>query len=323
MTKLGTHGPEVSPIALGCMGMTGMYGKSEAADGIATIHAAIERGVTLLDTGDFYDTGRNELLVGKAIAGRRERVVLSVKFGILRGPDGGWLGVDTRPAAIKNALAHSLTRLGVDYIDIYRPARLDPAVPIEDTVGALADLVRAGYIRHVGLSEVSAETIRRAAAVHPICDVQMEHSLVSRDGEAAIFPALDRLGISATLYGVLSRGLLSGRRPRQGGDFRAHLPRFSGAALEHNQQAVKRLADFATARGLTPGQAAIAWVRATRPSYVPLVGARTVAQLEDALAALEHPLSAADAAELGAAISPAAVSGERYPAPQLAHIQHS
>src|SRR5436190_14687120 len=207
--RLGTRGPSVFPIALGCMGMGAgsWYGDSDEAESIATIHDAIGRGVNILDTGDFYGMGRNELLVGKALKGRRDKVLLSVKFGALRGPDGEFLGLDGRPAATKNALAHSLSRLGVDYIDIYRPARLDPNVPIEDTVGAIADMVKAGYVRYIGLSEVGVETIQRAAQVHPICDVQLEYSLVSRTPERAIFPALAALGIAATTYGVLSRGL--------------------------------------------------------------------------------------------------------------------
>ena len=322
MPTLGKHGPEVSSLALGCMAMSGMYGASSDDASVATIHAAIDRGINLLDTGDFYGAGHNELLLRRALAGRRHQVLLSVKFGVLRGPDGGWNGIDNRPVALKNYLTYSLTRLGVDHVDIYRPARLDPSVPIEDTIGALGDLVRAGYVRYLGLSEVSAATIRRAHAIHPIADVQLEHSLISRDGEAEIFPTLDELGISATLYGVLSRGLLSGSEP-QAGDFRAHLPRFAGQALERNRGAVAQLAAFAAARGMTASQAAIAWVRATRPNDVPLIGARTEAQLEDALGALAHPLSPAEAAELGAVMGPAAIAGERYPAPQLAHIARS
>jgi aryl-alcohol dehydrogenase-like predicted oxidoreductase len=213
-------------LALGCMGMSGAYGKTDDAQSLAVIHAAIERGVRLLDTGDFYGAGHNELLIGKAIAGRRDQVQLSVKFGMLRGPDNSMGGVDARPAALKNFLAYSLVRLGTDYLDVYRPARLDPAVPIEETIGAMADLVKAGYIRSIGLSEVGPETIRRAAAVHPIADLQIEYSIASRDPEDAIFPALAELGIGATLYGVLSRGLFSAS-PIGAGDARAHLPRSS------------------------------------------------------------------------------------------------
>src|SRR6266481_9584243 len=207
------------------MGAGSWYGDSYEAESIATIHEAIERGVNILDTGDFYGMGRNELLVGKALKGRRDKVLLSVKFGAFRGPDGEFLGLDARPAATKNALAHSLSRLGVDYIDIYRPARLDPNVPIEDTVGAIADMVKAGYVRFIGLSELSAESVRRAARVHPICDVQLEYGLVSR-GVEKIIPTLRELGIAMTAYGVLSRGLLAGAKPKGPGDTRAHFPRF-------------------------------------------------------------------------------------------------
>ena len=226
--KLGLTGPEVFPLALGCMGMSGVYGPSDDAESIATIHAAIEAGVNLLDTGDFYGMGHNEMLLGRALRFLREKVLLSVKFGAQRAPDGTWIGFDSRPAAVKTALAYSLKRLGVDFIDIYRPSRLDPTVPIEDTIGAIAEMVKAGYVRHIGLSEVGPETIRRAVAVHPIVDLQIEYSLVSRSPEAKIFPVLAELGIGATTYGALSRGLLSGSQPAPAGDFRARLPRFTG-----------------------------------------------------------------------------------------------
>ena len=264
-TKLGASGPEVFPFALGCMGMGAgsFYGSSDEAEAIATIHAALERGVNLIDTGDFYSMGKNELLVGKALAGGwRDKALLSVKFGGLRGPDGAFLGYDARPAATKNFLAHSLSRLGVDHIDIYRPARLDPAVPIEETIGAIADMVKAGYVRYIGLSEVGVETIRRAAKVHPICDLQIEYSLVSRGPEATIFPALAELGIATTAYGVLSRGLLTGSKPSGAGDFRAHLPRFSGDNGEKNRALAQSLARLAADKGVKPAQLAIAWVRA-------------------------------------------------------------
>jgi aryl-alcohol dehydrogenase-like predicted oxidoreductase len=315
--KLGSTGPEVFPLGLGCMGMSGMYGATDDAESIRTIQTAIDRGVTLIDTGDFYGMGHNELLVGRAIAGRRENVQLSVKFGALRGPDGSWGGVDTRPAAVKNFIAYSLKRLGVDYIDIYRPARLDPAVPIEDTIGAIADLVKAGYVRHIGLSEVGVETIRRAHRVHPIVDLQIEYSLASRGPEAEIFPALTELGISATLYGVFSRGLLTGSKPKGPGDFRAYLPRFTGANREKNEDAVHDLQRFAHERGMTPGQLAVAWVLARQPAFVPVVGAKTVAQLEDSLGALARPLSKEDVAALEALVK---ISGERYGAEQMKHL---
>jgi aryl-alcohol dehydrogenase-like predicted oxidoreductase len=315
--KLGSTGPAVFPLGLGCMGMSGMYGATDDAESIRTIHTAIERGVTLLDTGDFYGMGHNEMLVGRAIVGRRDRVQLSVKFGALRGPDGSWLGNDTRPVAVKNFLAYSLKRLGVDYIDIYRPARLDPNVPIEDTIGAIADLVKAGYVRHIGLSEVGVETIRRAHRVHPIVDLQIEYSVASRGPEAEIFPVLAELGISATLYGVFSRGLLTGSKPKGPGDFRAHLPRFTGANREKNEDVVSAFQRFAQERRMTPGQLSVAWVLARQPAFVPVVGAKTVAQLEDSLGALERPLSKDDLTALDALVT---LSGDRYGAEQMKHL---
>jgi len=302
------------------MGMSGMYGADNDAQSIAVIQAAIERGVTLLDTGDFYGTGHNELLIGKAIAGaRRDKVQLSVKFGALRGPDGGWNGVDTRPAAIKNFLAYSLKRLGVDYVDIYRPARLDPAVPIEETIGTIAELVKQGYVRQIGLSEVGADTVRRAHAVHPIADLQIEYSPISRAPEDKIFPALHALGIGATLYGVLSRGLLTGSKP-QTNDFRRFLPRFLGENGEKNAAVAARFGTLAASWGMTPGQLAIAWARAKEPRFTPLVGARTLAQLADALGALDRTLSAGQVAELETQVNPDAISGTRYPPQQMAHL---
>lgn len=312
--KLGTTGPEVFPLGLGCMGMSGMYGATHDDESLRTVHAATERGVTLLDTGDFYGMGHNELLVGRAIAGRRERVQLSVKFGALRGPDGSWLGMDLRPAAVKNFATYSLKRLGVDVIDIYRPARLDPNVPIEETIGAISDLVKAGYVRHIGLSEVGAETLRRAHRVHPIADLQIEYSLASRSPESNIFPTLRELGISATLYGVLSRGLLTGSKPTGAGDFRAHLPRFSDEHREKNEDVVGSLHRFAHERRMSPAQLAIAWVLARQPGFVPVIGVKNVAQLDDALEALNRPLTSEDVAALD---SLGAVSGGRYGPEQM------
>src|SRR5215468_8917035 len=306
--KLGAAGPDVFPMALGCMSMGAgsWYGASDDAEGIATIQAAIERGVTVLDTGDFYGMGKNELLVGKAIAGRRDKVQLSVKYGAQRGPDGAFVGFDTSPAATRTALAYSLSRLGVDHIDIYRPARLDPKVPIEDTIGAIADLVKAGYVRHIGLSEIGPDTLRRAVKVHPICDVQIEYSLISRTPEANLIPALAELGVAMTAYGVLSRGLLTGSKPTSPTDHRAHLPRFAGANGEQNQTLVAALARLAANKRVTPAQLAIAWVRAKAAAQhvtiVPTLGARTPAQLGDVLAALAVDLSAAEVAELEAAV---------------------
>jgi aryl-alcohol dehydrogenase-like predicted oxidoreductase len=308
-------------IALGCMGMSRMYGDADETESIATIHAALERGIDLIDTGDFYGQGHNEMLIGRALKGRRDQARLSVKFGAFRGPDGAWLGMsDARPAAVKNFLAYSLTRLGVDHIDIYRPARLDPAVPIEDTIGAIADLVKAGYVRHIGLSEVGPETIRRAAAVHPIVDLQIEYGLISRGPERAIFPVLDELGIAVTAYGVLSRGLLTGSTPQGPQDFRAHMPRFTGANREKNQALIDTLARLAAERNTTPAALAIAWVLAKSPRNIPVVGARTRAQLTDAVAALSLSLSPADITALETSLPADAVAGTRYPEAMLRHM---
>ena len=294
-----------------------MYGPADEQESITTIHAAIDRGVTLLDTGDYYAAGHNELLVGRALRDRRDKALLSVKFGALRGPDGGWLGMDTRPAAVKNFLAYSLTRLGVEHIDIYRPGRLDPAVPIEDTIGAIADLIRAGYVRYIGLSEVGSDTIRRAHAVHPIADLQIEYSVISRRPEATIFPTLVKLGIGVTAYGVLSRGLLSGSKPSSHGDFRAHLPRFSGANRVQNEQLVARLQTLARDKDVTGSQIAIAWVLAKSPTIVPVIGARTRAQLTESLGALDIDLSPADVSRIEEAVPVDAVAGTRYGEEQM------
>jgi aryl-alcohol dehydrogenase-like predicted oxidoreductase len=323
--KLGTSGPAVSAIGLGCMGMSDFYGTADRAESIATIHAALDAGITLLDTGDFYGMGHNEMLIREALANvPRDRVQISVKFGALRDPARGWLGYDSRPAAVKNFIAYSLQRLGTDYIDIYRPARLDPAVPIEDTVGTIADLIKAGYVRHIGLSEVGADTIRRAAAVHPIADLQIEYSLVSRGIEAEILPTCRALGIGITAYGVLSRGLISGhwsKTSRTGErDFRAMSPRFQGANLDKNLALVDRLRAVAEQTGHSVAQVAIAWVAAQGQDIVPLVGSRKRAQLAEALGALDVELTPDTLAALANAVPPEAVAGERYPASQLVHM---
>jgi aryl-alcohol dehydrogenase-like predicted oxidoreductase len=322
LTQLGETGPKVFALGLGCMGFSGMYGATDDAESVATIRAAIEAGVTLIDTGDFYGMGHNELLVGRAIAGSglRDRIQLSVKFGALRGPDGSWQGTDTRPAAVKNFLAYSLKRLGVEVIDVYRPARLDPAVPIEDTVGAIAELIQAGYVRHIGLSEVGVETITRAQRVHPIVDLQIEYSLITRGPEARIFPLLKQLGVSATLYGIFSRGLLTGSKVGGKGDFRGHLPRFSGDTKENNARVVASLHGFAGDHGMSPGQLAVAWALAKEPGFVPVVGAKNRIQLADSLGALAKPLSVKDLSELEALVPEGAISGTRYGADQMAHL---
>ena len=315
--RLGSTGPSVFPLALGCMGMSGMYGPADEKTGVATIHAALESGVTLFDTGDFYGMGHNEMLLGRALQGRRDQALISVKFGALRGPDGSWLGFDGRPAAVRNFLAYSLKRLGVDHIDIYRPSRRDSSVPIEDTIGAIADLVGAGYVRAIGLSEVGPETIRRAHAVHPIADLQIEYSLVSRSPETRIFPVLAELGIGVTAYGVLSRGLLAGSTVSGPGDYRAHFPRFTPDNLARNQQLVATLADLAAEKGVSAAQLAVAWVLAKGESIVPVVGARTPAQLAESLGALSISLSPSDLTRIQAAIPASAVAGDRYAAPQM------
>jgi aryl-alcohol dehydrogenase-like predicted oxidoreductase len=315
--QLGSTGPTIFPLALGCMGMSGMYGSTSDDESIATIHAALDSGITMLDTGDFYGCGHNEMLIGRALQDRRDQAMLSVKFGALRSPDGGWIGVDGRPASVKNFAAYSLTRLGVDHIDIYRLARLDPNVPIEDTIGAIADLVKAGYVRYVGLSEVGVETIRRAHAVHPISDLQIEYSLISRGVETAIFPVLEELGIGVTAYGVLSRGLLSGSKPTAPNDFRSHLPRFSGENLTKNQALIAELEKIAVEKGATVSQIAIAWVLAKSRITIPLIGARKQSQLSESLVALQIQLSPEDLTHIEQAIPAAAIAGTRYDQGQM------
>ncbi|GAA3218229.1 aldo/keto reductase family protein [Dactylosporangium siamense] len=310
-------------IGLGAMGMSGMYGPSDRAESIATIHAAIDAGVTLIDTGDFYGMGHNELLIRDALRpGDRDKVELSVKFGALRGPDNAWGGMDTRPAAIRNFLGYTLVRLGVDHIDVYRPARLDPAVPIEETIGALSDLVKDGYIRKIGLSEVGADVIRRAHAVHPIADLQIEYSLLSRGVEDDVLPTLRELGIGMTAYGVLSRGLLSGHwradRAMPPGDFRAHGPRFAPENVGHNLALVEALRRVASAKGVTVAQLAIGWVAAQGADIVPLVGARTRERLAEAITPVT--LTAEDLAAIEAAVPADSARGSRYPAPMMAHL---
>jgi len=326
--QLGSYGPRVSALGLGTMGMSDFYGPADRAESLATIHAALDQGVTLLDTGDFYGMGHNEMLVGEALQGRkREQVQLSVKFGALRGPGPGeFHGYDSRPAAVRNFVAYSLKRLGVDYIDIYRPARLDPGVPIEDTVGAIADLIKQGYVHQGGLSEVGAETIRRAQAVHPIADLQIEYSLISRGIEREILPTCRQLSIGITAYGVLSRGLISGHWQRESEkvDFRSRAPRFQEANLERNLALVERLRAVANRMGISVAQAAIAWVigRATdqKVALVPLIGARRRDRLAESLGALSIRLSAEQLEEIERAIPADAVVGGRYPETQLAHL---
>jgi aryl-alcohol dehydrogenase-like predicted oxidoreductase len=322
--KLGSTGPIVSTIGLGCMGMSDFYGPADRGESVATIHAALDAGITLLDTGDFYGMGHNEMLIREALADRsRDDFEVSVKFGALRDPAKAWLGYDSRPAAVRNFLAYSLQRLGVDHIDIYRPARLDPSVPIEETVGALGDMVKAGYIKHIGLSEVGSDTIRRAHAVHPICDLQIEYSLIARGIESDILRTCRELGISITAYGVLARGLISGHwsKARSGAqDFRSNSPRFQGQNLDANLALVDSLRTIAGEIGASPAQVAIAWVAAQGKDIVPLVGARRRDRLHEALGALDVKLTGAHLAALGKAFPPGVAAGARYPEAQLVHM---
>jgi aryl-alcohol dehydrogenase-like predicted oxidoreductase len=319
--SLGATGPRVSALGLGLMGMSDLYGPADEAESVATIHAALDAEVTLLDTGDFYGLGHNEMLLRDALMGRdRDNAVISVKFGVLRDPSGGFNGVDVRPNAVKNFLAYTLRRLGTDHVDIYRPARVSTEVPIEDTVGAIAELVKAGHVRHIGLSEVGADTLRRAHAVHPISDVQIEYSLISRGIEETVLPAARELGVGVTAYGVLSRGLISGHwsKERAGErDFRGHLPRFSGDNLDRNLALVDALREVAVAKGATVAQVAIAWALSRGEDIVPLVGARRRDRLTEALGALELTLTDGDHAAIESAVPADAVAGTRYDAFQM------
>jgi aryl-alcohol dehydrogenase-like predicted oxidoreductase len=320
MTTLGRGGPQVSRLGLGLMGMSGIYGPADDAESIATIRAALDAGITLLDTGDFYGMGHNEMLLRDALRGvDRGSVFIQVKFGGQRDPRGAFIGQDASPNGVKNSLSYSLRRLGTDYVDLYQPARLDPRVPIEDTVGAIAEMIQAGFVRHLGLSEMGADTIRRANAVHPVTALQIEYSLMSRGIEKQLLPAVRDLGVGVTAYGILSRGLLSTASAREigAGDLRVRFPRFQGENLQRNLDLLKPLEDIALAHGVTTAQLAIAWVMSRGSDIVPLLGTKRRDRLAEALVAADLALTPGDLAALEAAVPQDQVAGDRYDAPQM------
>ncbi len=320
---LGRAGPRVSRVGLGLMGMSGVYGPADDAESVSTIHAALDAGVTLLDTGDFYGMGHNELLLRDALKSRdRGSVFIGVKFGVQRDPRGALIGRDSSPNAVKNSLAYTLTRLGTDYVDLYQPARIDPAVPIEETVGAIAEMIKAGYVRYLGLSEMGAATIRRAHAVHPVTALQIEYSLMSRGIEAEVLPCVRELGIGVTAYGVLSRGLLSAASAREIGpaDPRSRFPRFQGENLRRNLDLLSTLESIAAGHGVTTAQLAIAWALSRGPDIVPLIGTKRRDRLAEALGALAVQLSPDELAAIEAAVPPGQVAGDRYDPASMAAL---
>jgi len=322
-TTLGRGGPVVSRAGLGLMGMSGIYGQADDQESIATIRAAIDAGITLLDTGDFYGMGHNELLLRDALRRgiARDSVFIQVKFGGQRDPSGAFVGQDASPAMVKSSLAYTLTRLGTDYVDLYQPARLDPRVPIEDTVGAVAEMIAAGYVRYLGLSEMGVGTIRRAHAVHPVAALQIEYSLMSRGIERKILPAVRELGIGVTAYGILSRGLLSSGTARlAAGDPRARFPRFRAENHARNLELLAALEAIADAKEVTAAQLAIAWVASRGDDIIPLIGTKRRDRLAEALRALDLPLSTDELAAIEAAVPADAVAGERYDAAQVAML---
>jgi aryl-alcohol dehydrogenase-like predicted oxidoreductase len=320
--KFGNNGPLLPALGLGCMSLSGLYGPTEDESSIKVIHEAIERGIEIFNTGDFYGMGHNEMLLGRALKGRREKAFIAVKFGAVRSPDGGWLGFDARPQATKNALAYSLTRLGVDYVDLYQPARVDPAVPIEETVGAIAEMVKAGFVRQIGLSEVSAATLRKAHAVHPIAAVEIEYSLFDRGIENDLLPVAQELGVAIVSYGVLSRGLIQshGQVEIKQNDYRAHLPRFTAENLPKNQQLVHKLQELASGKNATATQVAFAWVLSRGSNVFALTGAKSIKQLNEIIDSQSVKLSDADLSLLDQWFTHGVAAGDRYNEAQMAML---
>ncbi len=322
--RLGTQGLEVSALGLGCMGMSEFYAGADERESVATIHRAIDLGVTFLDTADMYGPFKNEELVGRALRGRRDRVVLATKFGNVRSPDGKFLGISGRPDYVRQACDASLRRLGVERIDLYYQHRVDRSVPIEDTVGAMAELVRAGKVRYLGLSEAGPQTIRRAHAVHPISALQTEYSLWSRDPEDEILPTVRALGIGFVAYSPLGRGFLTGRfrtfEDLAPDDYRRNSPRFQGENFGKNLQLVERVRELAREKGVEASQLALAWVLARGGDVVPIPGTTRVRHLEENVAALAIRLSPEELARVDAAAPKGAAAGTRYPDAGMANV---
>ncbi len=314
--KLGNQGLTVSELGLGCMGMSEFYGKGDETESIATIHRALELGVTFLDTADMYGKGKNEELVGRAIAQHREQVVIATKFGIQRGEDNSFRGISGSPEYVRSACEESLKRLNIDYIDLYYQHRVDPKVPIEDTVGAMAELVQQGKVRYIGLSEASATTIKRAAKVHPISALQSEYSLWSRDIEDEIIPTIAELGIGLVAYSPLGRGFLSGTVTKvddlAADDYRRNSPRFQGENFDKNLQLVERVKEIATSKGVTPGQLALAWLLAKSDEIVPIPGTKRRVYLEENVVATEIKLTEGELQNLEEVAPKNSVMGDRY-----------
>jgi aryl-alcohol dehydrogenase-like predicted oxidoreductase len=322
--KLGQQGLEVSALGLGCMGMSDFYAGRDEAEAVATINLALDRGVTFLDTADMYGVGTNEELVGRVVRERREWVVVATKFGIVRGANGDARGINGRPEYVRQACDASLRRTGLDFIDLYYQHRVDPDVPIEETVGAMAELVTAGKVKYLGLSEAAPETIRRAHAVHPITALQTEYSLWSRDPEDAILPLVRELGIGFVPYSPLGRGFLTGQIKTPGDlaadDTRRNHPRFQGEAFGHNLDLAREIGAMAADKGCTPAQLALAWVLSQGEDIVPIPGTKRRSYLSDNLAALDVTLDAADLARIDRVLPPGAASGTRYPAATMASV---